>query len=90
VPGFSDSDGTCTQNPTVSWELLVWDRASNTTSVADPATVDCSAVTAFQDPCIVHVTVTFVFRPVWPLPPVPSSLTLSRDAWFSISDLSGS
>ena len=90
VPGFTDSDGTCTQNPAVSWELMTWDRASNTTVAADPLITDCSTIAQYADPCVVHVTATFVFRPVWPLPPVPSSITLTREAWFTISDLTGS
>lgn len=88
TPGFEDSAGTCSQNPAMTWELLRWNRASNTTSVADPATTDCSTAGEFDDPCIVHVTVTFIFRPIWPLPPVPQSITLSRQAYYTITDLS--
>ena len=89
VPGFADSDGSCTQNPIVTWQLLTWDRSANTTAPADPATVDCSTRTEFEDPCVVHVNVTFTFRPVWPLPPVPDSIVLTRDAWFTLTNLTG-
>jgi hypothetical protein len=31
-----------------------------------------------------------VFRPIIAVPPIPSTLTLTRESWFAISDLTGS
>jgi Flp pilus assembly protein TadG len=76
---FDNSSGDCSGNPAVTWQLV------------KPAGVsDCSGRTGLVEPCKVHVTVTYVFHPIINLPPFPSSLTLTRDSWFAISDLPSS
>lgn len=80
---FENSAGTCTGNPVMSWQL----EDSNGVS---PPPVDCGPLTGLVAPCRIHVTVTYIFRPLIPVPPIPSSLTLTRESWFALSDLTGS
>ena len=79
---FENTAGTCTGNPVVSWRLEEADGTVPTT--------DCGNRIGLVAPCRVHVTVTYIFRPLVPVPPIPGSLTLVRDSWFAISDLTGS
>lgn len=79
---FENSAGTCTGNPVVSWRLEEADGSV--------PTADCGNRVGLIAPCRVHVTVTYIFRPLIPVPPIPGSLTLVRDSWFAISDLTGS
>ena len=79
---FENDAGTCTGNPTVSWRLEEADGS--------PPMSDCGNRVGLVMPCRVHVTVTYIFRPLIPVPPIPSSLSLVRDSWFAISDLTGS
>jgi Flp pilus assembly protein TadG len=80
---FENSAGTCTGNPTMSWRL----EDANGTS---PPAVDCGTLSGLVAPCRIHVTVTYTFRPLVAVPPIPGSLTLTRESWFAISDLTGS
>ena len=85
---FDDTAGTCSNNPVVTWEL--WETNAVTKApdhVINPLTEECGGRTGVVDPCVVHVTVTFTFHPIVPLPPVPNSLTIKREAWFAVSDL---
>jgi Flp pilus assembly protein TadG len=81
--GYDNTAGTCSNNPSVTWRL-------EDPSGASPPTVDCATLTGLTAPCRVHVTVTFTFRPFINIPPFPSSLPLTRDSWFAVSDLTGS
>lgn len=87
LPAYDNSGGNCSQNPSVSWELLDWNKTTNTYSVIDPATGDCSGRPALADPCVVHVTATYVFTPLVPILPIAGSFTIRRDSWFAVSDL---
>jgi hypothetical protein len=85
---YSNSAGTCSENPAMTWEL--WEINAVTKKpdhVINPGSEECAGRTGVVDPCVVHVTVTFTFHPLVPLPPVPSSLTIKREAWFAVSDL---
>jgi hypothetical protein len=53
-------------------------------------TGSCASAGALDKPCWIHVTVSYEFRPLIPFPPIPSSIMITRDSWFAISDLSGS
>jgi hypothetical protein len=79
---FENTAGTCTGNPTVSWRL----EGPNGVS---PPSVDCATLVGLVAPCRVHVTVAFTFHPIIQVPPIPGSLTLTRESWFTISDLTG-
>lgn len=79
---FENTAGTCSGNPLMTWRLEEADGSAPTS--------DCGTRTGLVAPCRVHVTVTFIFRPLIPVPPIPGSLTLVRDSWFAISDLTGS
>lgn len=79
---FENTAGTCSGNPMMTWRLEGPD--------GNPPTVDCSTLTGLVPPCRIHVTVTYIFRPLIAVPPIPGSLTLVRDSWFAISDLTGS
>lgn len=79
---FDNSAGTCTGNPFMSWRL----EDSNGTS---PPLVDCSTRIGLIAPCRIHVTVSYTFRPLIVIPPIPGSLTLTRESWFALSDLTG-
>ncbi len=52
-----------------------------------PSVGDCSTQTEFQDPCIVHVTMTYDFRMFLNFPPLPPVLHMQRESRFAISDL---
>ena len=80
---YQNTAGTCTGNPVMSWRL------EDSTGASPPA-VDCSTLTGLVAPCRIHVTVTYIFRPLIAIPPIPGSLTLTRESWFSLSDLTGS
>ena len=80
---FENAAGTCSGNPVMTWRL-------EDATGASPPTVDCATLIGLVPPCRIHVTVTYVFRPLIPIPPIPGSLTLVRDSWFAISDLTGS
>ncbi|HEY3163924.1 MAG TPA: TadE family protein [Candidatus Limnocylindrales bacterium] len=80
---FENGAGTCTGNPVMTWRL------EDQNGVSPPA-VDCGTRTGLVAPCRVHVTITFLFRPIIAIPPIPGSLTLVRESWFAISDLTGS
>jgi hypothetical protein len=51
---------------------------------------NCSNPTGFQEPCRVHVVVTYDFHTIIPVLPIPDTFTLTRESWFAISDLTGS
>jgi Flp pilus assembly protein TadG len=78
---FDNTAGTCTGNPVMTWRL---EEADGSTPTAD-----CGNRIGLVAPCRVHVTVTYVFRPLIAVPPIPGSLTLVRDSWFAVSDLTG-
>lgn len=66
---------TCT-NPSFAYDL---ERV--------PVSGNCSTQTTFDDPCIVHVTMTYQFHLFVNFPPLPAISTMTRDSRFSISDL---
>ena len=69
LPDFENASGDCTGNPAVTWELI-----------KPPAVTDCGGLTGLVDPCIVHVTVTYDFRPFVSIPPIPSQITFIRES----------
>jgi Flp pilus assembly protein TadG len=52
-----------------------------------PGTGDCSTQTEFQDPCIIHVTMTYDFHMFLNFPPLPTVFHMTRESRFAISDL---
>lgn len=52
-----------------------------------PVGGNCSTQTEFDDPCIVHVTMTYDFRMFLDFPPLPPIVELIRQSRFAISDL---
>jgi len=50
-------------------------------------TSDCSLRLEFDDPCIVHVTMTYDFHMFLDFLPLPPTLNLVRESRFAISDL---
>jgi Flp pilus assembly protein TadG len=79
---FENTAGTCTGNPVMTWRLEEANGSAPTS--------DCGNRIGLVAPCRVHVTVTYIFRPLIAVPPIPGSLTLVRDSWFAVSDLTGS
>lgn len=90
LQGFDDTSGDCTDNPVVVWELLSRNNTSSPYHVVDPthAPDECAGRSGLVDPCVVHVTVTFTFRPFFSIPPIPVALPLTRESWYAVSDLS--
>ncbi len=79
LAAFEDPDGRCSTNPRMTWAL------------EKPAGVyECGGRTGLVEPCRVRVTVVYDFRPFFALPPIPESITLTRESIFAISDLTGS
>jgi Flp pilus assembly protein TadG len=66
---------TCT-NPTFTFDL---ERV--------PVSGNCALQGEFDDPCIVHVTMTYDFHMFLNLGPLPSILHVTRESRFAISDL---
>jgi hypothetical protein len=89
--GFDNTAGTCSDNPSVTWELLSRNSTSSPYHVVNPALAqdECAGRIGLQDPCMVHVIVTFTFRPILAIPPIPAVLDLTRESWYAVSDLSG-
>lgn len=52
-----------------------------------PTSGNCSTQAEFDDPCIVHVTMTYAFRTFLDFPPLPPIVDLIRESRFAISDL---
>lgn len=52
-----------------------------------PPSGNCSTQAKFDDPCIVHVTMSYDFHMFLNFPPLPPILNLIRDSRFAISDL---
>jgi Flp pilus assembly protein TadG len=52
-----------------------------------PVSGDCSAQGDFDEPCIVHVTMTYDFHMFLNFPPLPSVISMTRESRFAISDL---
>lgn len=42
-----------------------------------------------ESACVIHARVTFQFRPFLAFPGIPGAITLTRDSWFAVSDLTG-
>jgi Flp pilus assembly protein TadG len=91
LQGFANISGNCDENPTMTWELLSRNNTSSPYHVVNPASAsdECAGRIGLTDPCVVHVTVTFTFRPFLPIPPIPSALDITRESWFAVSDLTG-
>lgn len=92
LPGFANVSGDCTENPTVTWEILSRNSTSSPYHPVNPAAPpdECGGRIGLTDPCVVHVTVTFTFRPILVIPPIPNQIQITREAWFAVSDLTGS
>jgi Flp pilus assembly protein TadG len=69
-------DMTCT-NPTFAYDIEPPPTYSG----------DCSTQAEFDDPCIVHVTMTYDFHMFLNFPPLPSVIHMTRESRFAISDL---
>ena len=80
--GYENTAGTCSGNPTMTWRLEDSDGTS-------PPSGDCGTRTGLVAPCRIHVTITYIFQPIIAVPPIPDSLSLTRESWFAISDLTG-
>jgi Flp pilus assembly protein TadG len=52
-----------------------------------PVSGTCSSQTEFDDPCIVHVTLTYDFNMFLKFPPLPPVFNVVRESRFAISDL---
>ena len=93
LPDFSDTTGTCQENPAMDWELLTRDAAAAPYHVVDPSVAldDCAGRDPLdpRGPCVVHVWVSYDFAPLFALPPVPVSVNIERHSWFAVSELTG-
>ncbi len=79
VAGYSNGSGDCTDNPNMGWDII---KPTGVTA--------CEGRTGLVEPCRIHVTVSFTFRPWFAFPPIPSAIILQRESTFAISDLTGS
>jgi Flp pilus assembly protein TadG len=52
-----------------------------------PSSTNCATQAEFDDPCIIHVTLTYQFRMFLNFPPLPSVINVNRESRFAISDL---
>ena len=68
---------TCT-NPSFAYTYNV---------VRPPSSGDCSTQGEFDDPCIIHVTLTYQFRMFANFAPLPPTIDVTRESHFAISDL---
>jgi Flp pilus assembly protein TadG len=73
-PAGTLNHATCT-NPTFSYVLE-----------RQPVSGDCSDP-ALEPPSILDVTLAFAFHPVLAFPPIPATVTLTRDSRYALSDL---
>ena len=81
------SDASTCTNPAMSCTL---ERNGASTDCASSGGftngVDCSAV-ATDPPCTVHVQMSYTFHLILAIPPFPSTIAVTRDSYFRISDL---
>jgi hypothetical protein len=55
--------------------------------VRPPGVTNCGDQSSLADePCLIHATVTLPFSAIIQFPPLPSSITLTRQSWFAVSD----
>jgi len=89
LEGYQSSDpnnNTCT-NPTFACTLELGAQAADcATSNGMVGTSDCSQPTT-DPPCTVHVALTYQFRTLLALPPMPSNVQVVRDSRFWVSNL---
>ena len=52
-----------------------------------PSSGNCSTQGAFEEPCIIHVTLTYDFHLFTDFAPLPSAIHVTRESRFAISDL---
>ena len=52
-----------------------------------PVSGNCSGQTTFDEPCIIHVTMTYDFHMFVNFPPLPPVTNMTRESRFAISDL---
>ena len=82
------SDGSTCTNPSMSC-MLERNGASTDCATSHGFTngIDCSDPLT-DPPCTVHVQMTYVFHLILAIPPFPSTIAITRDSYFRISDLS--
>jgi Flp pilus assembly protein TadG len=89
LEGYASSDPsnrTCT-NPTFTCTLEVGAQSADcATSGGIVGTSDCSQPTT-EPPCTVHVALTYQFRTLLALPPMPSTVQIVRNSRFQVSTL---
>lgn len=83
-PGGTVNHATCS-NPTFACTLELPDGSTQTCGTY-PGGV--CGVAATDPPCIVHASLTYTFRTFLSLPPLPSTVTFTRDSRFAVSDFS--
>ncbi|HET9519900.1 MAG TPA: TadE/TadG family type IV pilus assembly protein [Candidatus Limnocylindrales bacterium] len=81
------TDGTTCTNPAMTC-MLERNGASTECASSGGFTngVDCSDPT-IDPPCTVHVRMDYQFHLILAIPPFPSTIAISRDSYFRISDL---
>jgi Flp pilus assembly protein TadG len=89
LEGYQSGDpnnNTCT-NPSFSCTLEVAAQSADcATSGGVVGTSDCSQ-SSTDPPCAVHVTLTYQFRTLLALPPMPTSVQIVRNSRFWVSNL---
>lgn len=85
-PAGTVNHSTCS-NPGFACRIEPADGSSaSDCSTYDGTTGGCAASTT-NPPCTVHVTLTYTFATFLKVPPLPTSLTFSRESLFRMSDL---
>jgi hypothetical protein len=52
-----------------------------------PSTGNCATQLEFDDPCVIHVTLTYQFNMFLDFAPLTGSINVTRESYFAVSDL---
>jgi hypothetical protein len=81
------SDGSACTNPFFSCSIVPPVTSGEATQACDTYSGTYCSTSASDPPCTVHVTLAFQFRAFLNVPPLPTTVTFTRDSQFRISDL---
>lgn len=88
LEGYAEPAGTVDHADCTNPSFQCWLVQPDGTEVACDTYPGGACALATTDPsCIVHVRLTYTFKPFIAIPPIPASVQIVRDSRFAISDL---
>ena len=91
LEGYAEPAGTVNHETCTNPSVVCTIEPSDGSAAQDCATYDGTtgncADSATEPPCVVHVKLTYTFGTILSFPPLPTSVTFTRDSMFRVSDL---